>query len=112
MLEAKGEWALFTDADLSSPLEELEKLMAGVEVLRRVLVTGMLEITGAVLRGRTVTAKLVLLERAPVSVTESVIMDVPVWPPARMVTVRFAPLRVRIRWSPSASSVSTVGLPP
>lgn len=26
MLEAKGEWTLFTDADLSSPLEELEKL--------------------------------------------------------------------------------------
>jgi glycosyltransferase involved in cell wall biosynthesis len=26
MLEAKGEWALFTDADLSSPIEELEKL--------------------------------------------------------------------------------------
>src|SRR5207248_4205997 len=31
MLEAQGEWALFTDADLSSPIEELEKLMAGVE---------------------------------------------------------------------------------
>jgi glycosyltransferase involved in cell wall biosynthesis len=26
MLEAKGEWTLFSDADLSSPLEELEKL--------------------------------------------------------------------------------------
>lgn len=26
ILEAKGEWALFTDADLSSPIEELEKL--------------------------------------------------------------------------------------
>jgi len=26
MLEAKGEWALFTDADLSSPIEELDKL--------------------------------------------------------------------------------------
>jgi len=31
MLEAKGEWALFTDADLSSPIEELEKLIAAVE---------------------------------------------------------------------------------
>jgi glycosyltransferase involved in cell wall biosynthesis len=31
MLEAQGEWALFTDADLSSPIEELEKLIAGVE---------------------------------------------------------------------------------
>src|SRR5262249_23636841 len=26
MLEAKGEWALFSDADLSAPIEELEKL--------------------------------------------------------------------------------------
>ena len=31
MLEAKGEWALFTDADLSSPIEELDKLMAAVD---------------------------------------------------------------------------------
>src|SRR5262249_11885437 len=28
MLEAKGDWVLFTDADLSSPIEELEKLFA------------------------------------------------------------------------------------
>lgn len=26
MLEARGEWSLFTDADLSAPIEELEKL--------------------------------------------------------------------------------------
>jgi glycosyltransferase involved in cell wall biosynthesis len=31
MLAAKGEWVLFTDADLSSPIEELEKLIAAVE---------------------------------------------------------------------------------
>ena len=31
MLDAQGEWALFTDADLSSPIEELEKLWAAVE---------------------------------------------------------------------------------
>jgi len=31
MLEAKGEWALFTDADLSSPITELEKLWGAVE---------------------------------------------------------------------------------
>jgi dolichyl-phosphate beta-glucosyltransferase len=31
MLEAKGEWALFTDADLSAPVEELEKLFAAAE---------------------------------------------------------------------------------
>jgi dolichyl-phosphate beta-glucosyltransferase len=31
MLEAKGDWVLFTDADLSSPIEELAKLMAAAE---------------------------------------------------------------------------------
>lgn len=31
MLEARGEWALFTDADLSSPIEEMEKLIAAVD---------------------------------------------------------------------------------
>jgi glycosyltransferase involved in cell wall biosynthesis len=31
MLEAKGEWALFTDADLSSPIGELEKLWGAAE---------------------------------------------------------------------------------
>jgi len=31
MLEAKGEWVLFTDADLSAPIEEIEKLFAAVE---------------------------------------------------------------------------------
>ena len=31
MLEAKGEWALFTDADLSAPIEDVEKLWAAVE---------------------------------------------------------------------------------
>ncbi|MEO8593378.1 MAG: dolichyl-phosphate beta-glucosyltransferase [Candidatus Solibacter sp.] len=31
MLEAKGDWALFTDADLSAPIEELEKLWTAVE---------------------------------------------------------------------------------
>lgn len=31
MLESKGEWALFTDADLSTPIEELDKLFAAVE---------------------------------------------------------------------------------
>jgi glycosyltransferase involved in cell wall biosynthesis len=30
MLKARGEWRLFTDADLSSPIEELEKLWAAV----------------------------------------------------------------------------------
>lgn len=31
MLAARGEWRLFTDADLSSPIEELDKLFAAVE---------------------------------------------------------------------------------
>ena len=31
MLEAKGEWALFTDADLSSPIGEAEKLWSAAE---------------------------------------------------------------------------------
>ena len=31
MLEAKGDWALFSDADMSSPIEELEKLWSAVE---------------------------------------------------------------------------------
>lgn len=31
MREARGEWVLFTDADLSAPIEELDKLAAAVE---------------------------------------------------------------------------------
>lgn len=31
MLEAKAEWVLFTDADLSAPIEELEKLFAATD---------------------------------------------------------------------------------
>ncbi len=31
MLEACGEWALFTDADLSAPIEEIEKLWSAAE---------------------------------------------------------------------------------
>jgi dolichyl-phosphate beta-glucosyltransferase len=31
MLEAQGDWVLFTDADLSSPIEGLDKLFAAVE---------------------------------------------------------------------------------
>lgn len=30
MLEAKGDWVLFSDADLSTPMEELEKLAAAI----------------------------------------------------------------------------------
>lgn len=31
MLSAQGEWSLFTDADLSSPISEIDKLVAAVE---------------------------------------------------------------------------------
>lgn len=31
VMEARGEWILFTDADLSAPIEEMEKLTAAVE---------------------------------------------------------------------------------
>jgi dolichyl-phosphate beta-glucosyltransferase len=31
MTEARGEWVLFTDADLSAPIEELDKLSAAIE---------------------------------------------------------------------------------
>lgn len=31
MLEAKGDWILYTDADLSAPIAELEKLLASAE---------------------------------------------------------------------------------
>jgi dolichyl-phosphate beta-glucosyltransferase len=31
MLEAKGDWILFTDADLSAPIHELDRLLAGSE---------------------------------------------------------------------------------
>lgn len=31
MLEAKGDWLLFSDADLSTPIEELEKLWTAIE---------------------------------------------------------------------------------
>ena len=31
MLDAKGDWVLFSDADLSTPIEEVEKLLAAVE---------------------------------------------------------------------------------
>ncbi len=40
MLEARGEWALFTDADLSAPIEELEKLRAAAERERAAIAIG------------------------------------------------------------------------
>jgi glycosyltransferase involved in cell wall biosynthesis len=40
MLDAKGEWALFTDADLSSPIEELEKLWTKAQEARAQVAIG------------------------------------------------------------------------
>jgi len=40
MLDAKGEWALFTDADLSSPIEELEKLWIKAQEARAQVAIG------------------------------------------------------------------------
>ena len=40
MLEAGGEWRLFTDADLSTPVEELEKLWCAVANGRRQIAIG------------------------------------------------------------------------
>lgn len=34
MLKAQGEWLLFSDADLSTPIEEIEKLFAAIEGAR------------------------------------------------------------------------------
>jgi glycosyltransferase involved in cell wall biosynthesis len=51
MLEAKGDWALFTDSDLSAPIEELDKLMAAardqgasVAIGSRALDRGLIEV--------------------------------------------------------------------
>ena len=40
MLEAKGDWLLFSDADLSTPIEELEKLWSAIERERAQAVIG------------------------------------------------------------------------
>jgi len=40
MLEAKGEWALFSDADLSSPIEEVERLWGAAQRERAPVVIG------------------------------------------------------------------------
>src|SRR5437899_2100612 len=68
------------------------KGIAVVAVFKRVLVTGRLEMLGVVFSGHTVTAKLVLLDLAPLSVTHKVMSEEPVWAPADTVTVRLGPL--------------------
>ncbi len=40
MLKAEGDWALFTDADLSAPIEELEKLFGAAERDRAAIAFG------------------------------------------------------------------------
>lgn len=57
MLEAKGEWILYTDADLSSPIEEMEKLCraaleqdAGVAIGSRAVDRSLVEVHQPALR--------------------------------------------------------------
>lgn len=40
MLEAQGEWVLFTDADLSAPIEEVEKLFDAVQAQNAAVAIG------------------------------------------------------------------------
>jgi len=40
MMEAKGEWTLFSDADLSTPIEELEKLWTAAQEARAQVAIG------------------------------------------------------------------------
>jgi dolichyl-phosphate beta-glucosyltransferase len=40
MLEARGDWVLFSDADLSAPIEELEKLLDAAENRRAQIAIG------------------------------------------------------------------------
>jgi dolichyl-phosphate beta-glucosyltransferase len=40
MVEARGDWRLFSDADLSTPIEELEKLWCAVELGRHQIAIG------------------------------------------------------------------------
>lgn len=40
MLEGRGEWLLFTDADLSAPIEELDKLEAAAAASRALIAIG------------------------------------------------------------------------
>ncbi|HXI38715.1 MAG TPA: dolichyl-phosphate beta-glucosyltransferase [Candidatus Limnocylindrales bacterium] len=40
MMKAKGEWTLFTDADLSTPIEELEKLWTAAQEARAQIAIG------------------------------------------------------------------------
>ncbi len=40
MLDARGDWALLTDADLSTPIEELEKLWSAAESRRAAVAIG------------------------------------------------------------------------
>src|ERR1051325_2273801 len=68
------------------------KAIGGVAMSMRVLVGGRVEMMGARLAGRTVTENVVLLDFAPVSVTQSVIVEEPDCEPAVTFTVRLAAL--------------------
>jgi glycosyltransferase involved in cell wall biosynthesis len=55
MLDAEGEWILYTDADLSTPIEELQKLQAGAAAQNAVVAIG----------SRAVNRSLVAVHQSP-----------------------------------------------
>jgi glycosyltransferase involved in cell wall biosynthesis len=55
MLDAEGEWILYTDADLSTPIEELQKLQAGAAAQDAVVAIG----------SRAVNRSLVAVHQSP-----------------------------------------------
>src|SRR5436190_783672 len=64
----------------------------GVPAFIRQLVGEIMEITGAMFAGSTVTEKVVLFDFAPVSVTQIVMAEEPAWAPAVAVTLRLEPM--------------------
>jgi len=73
--------------------------IAAVGTFMRVFVGGMLEMTGAVLAGRTVTKNEVLLDFPPVSMTQTVIVEEPGWFPAVTFTVRLELLPPKVMFA-------------
>src|SRR3954462_8511592 len=75
-----------TDAGLSA--SPIVNGMSSTEELMRQLVVGIVEMTGAVLAGRTLTTNEVLFDLPPVSMTQTVTVDEPGWFPPLTLTVR------------------------
>jgi hypothetical protein len=64
-----------------------------------VFVGGIVEMTGAIFAGRTVTENVVLFDFAPVSITQIVTAEEPAWTPAVTFTLRLAPLPLIARFA-------------